>query len=396
MESWGRQPEYIKQHLDSKGWFSLKKLQTLLSGEGLPYRIALKPPTGKQALENLPRFNAFLNSWREWPEQAQLEWKIVDYRQLGAKQVPDGFTLRTLDDVVLLGGKSFSTQLKHIQERLALFSSWPELRSALLNKISTLMKMTTQETASLALILPQLISKTGNGMYMRSYPLQGADTKFIEKHTQILTALLNDLHALELKDMAELCTWLGCRPKPNNWLTIRPLCVTCSKDLSDLPVFKIPAEHYQSNPLPAQRILIVENEETLFSLPPLHGCVAIGGGGNNLASLDAPWLDCVSQVAYWGDLDTWGLSILAKARIKRPNIHALMMDNETLNAHLDCLVDEVMPADLPRSGLTDAELDVFRRLQQLSPQNRLEQERLKQDYVIHNLTNWIKDTSYCK
>ena len=393
MENWGRQPEYIKQQLHSKGWFSLKKLQMLLSGKGLPYRIALKPPSGKQALEDLPRFNAFLNSWRQWTEQAQLEWRVVDYRQLGAKRIPVQFTLRTLDDVILVGGKSFSTQLKHIQERLDLFSSWPELRPALINKISSLEKMTIEEVVSLARILPQLISKTGNGMYMRSYPLQGADTKFIEKHTQILIALLNDLHVLELKDITGLCLWLGCRPKPNNWLTIRPLCATCSKDLSNFPVFKIPAEHYQSNPLPAQRILIVENEETLFSLPPLRGCVAIGGGGNNLASLDASWLDSVSQVAYWGDLDTWGLNILAKARIKRPDIHALMMDNDTLNTHLDCLVEEVMPADLPPFGLTNSELDVFGRLQQLSPKNRLEQERLKQDYVTHNLTNWINGTS---
>jgi len=46
--------------------------------------------------------------------------------------------------------------------------------------------------------------------------------------------------------------------------------------------------------------------------------------------LQALWLDD-RALAYWGDLDTWGLSMLAMARLQRPHLKALMMDAATFS-----------------------------------------------------------------
>src|SRR5690606_16053872 len=96
--------------------------------------------------------------------------------------------------------------------------------------------------------------------------------------------------------------------------------------------------------LPARRILLVENERSLRQLPqPLPGTIAILGSGLNLAWLAAPWLQAC-DVAYWGDLDTWGLAMLATARRHLPQLHALLMDRSSFDAHVQRAVAEPVHA----------------------------------------------------
>ena len=141
-----------------------------------------------------------------------------------------------------------------------------------------------------------------------------------------------------------------------------------------------------ATPLPASRILLVENERCLHQLPqPLAGTIAILGAGLNLGWLTAPWLQ-TRDVAYWGDLDTWGLQMLASARGHLPQLHALLMDRATFDAHADRAVAEpvhavVSPGLLPEEAALDAYLRGL-------PQGRLEQEFLPAPLVAHTITQW--------
>ncbi|MNN80203.1 hypothetical protein D3C81_1969150 [compost metagenome] len=117
------------------------------------------------------------------------------------------------------------------------------------------------------------------------------------------------------------------------------------------------------------------------------------GGGANTAWLQAEWLND-RRVGYWGDLDTWGLKFLADARLRQPHVEAVMMDRETLIAHVERGVCEERPAELPAYGLTPAERALFDELR--SSQfgvGRLEQERLSQDYVEQALASWLSFSS---
>ena len=78
--------------------------------------------------------------------------------------------------------------------------------------------------------------------------------------------------------------------------------------------------------LPASRILIVENERCLYQLPIMENTIVILGAGFNLGWIHAETL-AGKSIAYWGDIDTWGLVMLAKARSLRPGIHVLLMQN---------------------------------------------------------------------
>ena len=60
--------------------------------------------------------------------------------------------------------------------------------------------------------------------------------------------------------------------------------------------------------------------------------IAVLGAGLNLGWLAAPWLRGRS-VAYWGDLDTWSLHMLASARGHLPHLQALLMDRATFDTH---------------------------------------------------------------
>jgi len=66
-----------------------------------------------------------------------------------------------------------------------------------------------------------------------------------------------------------------------------------------------------------------------------------------------------------------------------------MMDRETLMAHMDFVVEEPSPTNLPAIGLLPEERLLFEGLIR-SRQSviRLEQEYIAQDYVLSKLYTW--------
>lgn len=99
------------------------------------------------------------------------------------------------------------------------------------------------------------------------------------------------------------------------------------------------------------------------------------------------------KVAYWGDLDTWGLDLLGRARERLPNLRALLMTEEVFLANEDQAVTEPVPVQGPaRASLTDDEAALFARLR-ASVRGRLEQEFLPQDLVHEVLREWREEGS---
>ncbi|UUZ46629.1 DUF2220 domain-containing protein [Massilia sp. B-10] len=131
-------------------------------------------------------------------------------------------------------------------------------------------------------------------------------------------------------------------------------------------------------------VFIVENLQSGLALEELPGAVAFTGLGYGVELLrQIPWI-AGARCVYWGDIDTHGLAILAKARQFLPELASVLMDVETL------LRAPTLWSNEPRQDLaadpvylTDAELDLYQGLrQQRWGQNiRLEQERLAWDHV---------------
>nr|MBP6599272.1 hypothetical protein [Giesbergeria sp.] len=114
---------------------------------------------------------------------------------------------------------------------------------------------------------------------------------------------------------------------------------------------------------------------------------AVLGSGLNLAWLIAPWLQAC-DVAYWGDIDTWGLAMLASARRHLPQLHALLMDRATFDAHAERAVAEpVQASELSQSGLLAHEVALAQHLRTLD-KGRLEQEFLPAEAVACAVRQW--------
>jgi len=132
--------------------------------------------------------------------------------------------------------------------------------------------------------------------------------------------------------------------------------------------------------------LIVENKasftnlELFLSTPVMCGAVAIFGSGYAAGLAAPPWLGS-RRVAYWGDIDSHGLRILAELRRRLPAARSVMMDEATFERFRPFRSDA--PHDLApaHEGLSPEELALFLRLAALNAANRLEQERIPQAYA---------------
>src|SRR5690606_17552060 len=118
---------------------------------------------------------------------------------------------------------------------------------------------------------------------------------------------------------------------------------------------RVRSSELEAKPLPSRNILIVENETCRHLLPSLRDTIAVLGSGFDLGWTRASWL-AEKRVGYWGDIDTWGLTFLAKARGNVPHLTPLMMDRQTFDDHLAAAVEErEKAAEAFPSELTPAE-----------------------------------------
>ncbi|WAH57174.1 DUF3322 domain-containing protein [Pseudomonas silvicola] len=392
MTTWGKMPEQVIQHLSRMEWQHPARLRERLAGKRkFPIVYNLNPPTGTLALTDIKQFHAYLNAWRNWPWPALVTWVNRSFRELGECDIPVEVRIHTVQQLITVLGNDAIARSKAWEARLEPLLALDEsLYPALLRHLAALERLTVEDARLLAAVIPQLQRGLGQGRYLRAIPLMGVDTKFVELNQALIVALLDQRHRQQVSEEGGLEAWLGCRPTPSNWLTVKPLCSTARVRLAGLGLLKLPLEQLLEYPLPAGNILVVENLQTGYELPELPDTIAVCGGGANTRWLRAPWLEG-KRIGYWGDLDTWGFKLLADARRLQPHIHALLMDNATLARHRERGCAEPNPAQMPVSGLSTAERETFDSLHNgLLGIGRLEQERLSQDWVNQALREWAE------
>ncbi len=144
-------------------------------------------------------------------------------------------------------------------------------------------------------------------------------------------------------------------------------------------------------PLPASRLLVVENEQCIHLLPEtLPDTLAILGSG-----LDLQWLASAhlagKQIAYLGDMDTWGLLMLARARLHQPAVEALLMEQELSEQHspVSAVVEPTKALESAPLGLLADKADFYRYLL-VQERGRLEQEYLPKVQVERTIEQWAR------
>jgi hypothetical protein len=259
----------------------------------------------------------------------------------------------------------------------------------LVKHLSTIEDMPYENCILLKSLTEQLSPNMGAGDYLRALPLVGVDTKFLEGYQPLISDLLNIIHGGEVSQKGGLLDWLGCLENPKGWICVRPLCCDTENKMGGFPMMQLSIDVLNRYELPATNILVVENTQSGLGLPRLNDTIAVFGGGRNIAWMDAAWLKS-KNVAYWGDIDTWGLSILSDVREKLPTITPLMMSLEAIKNFEERMVIEPEPVDSCPVELNDSEREIFFGLKSgRFRSSRLEQERLSPDYILLKLQEWL-------
>lgn len=413
--TWGKLPNVAINELKQRYWQNLGKFKQLLK-QGITQEnaieILLKPPSsGKVIAQNTAHFQVFVKAWQAFEIQypnISIQWKTKNLGFLGEQSIPEKLIINDLNTLAEILGKTAIERLDilHIKfKKLVQLSSNPNTQKRifenLINHLEMIENLSDTQIANLTLIMPQLYEGMGKGNYLRAMNIAGIDTKFIENNAKVIELLIHSIYQsnepLELSldiglyNRTELLNWLGCDIKPKDWLLIRPLCDVTKLALANLPILKLSSQTLLNFELPADNILIIENEIPCFMLPNLPNTIAVAGGGKNLTWLKAEWL-AAKKVGYWGDIDSEGLGMLSQARNYCPHVQPLMMSQQILESHLERRVGEPVFNQVLPNFLTHEEIELFKFIQQQPiDKRRLEQEFINQDRVIQTLNNWINN-----
>jgi hypothetical protein len=229
-----------------------------------------------------------------------------------------------------------------------------------------------------------------SGLYLRQIPVQGIDTKWIDVQRRgIVSDLLRKLRGqsptvedeapLSELDFYDKCGLL----RPPSPLRVLLLSPELRRAVGGLRNIQAPLEQLRGLDLSPSKALVVENLETAYCLPDFPGTVAFVGLGNAISLASSmPWIQGV-PVVYWGDIDTHGFSILARARRVFGNVTSTLMDESTLKAFLDrTTLESAQSFNADVTNLSSGEAAVYRALLDNSwgRSLRLEQERIDWAY----------------
>lgn len=358
--------------------------QRLLDPTSWPIELSIGRPSATALKQNLEQVRHHFDAWRN-VTIGQVDWEKINYRDTkGAIQVPTRWRLNKPSDwIEATGHRCIITEFQKLSDIVSKVT--PLFHSLLIRQRSLIVEKTESEivqACELALLLEQ---NCAEGIPLRALSIAGIDSKFFERNRRLIIQLLDTRFEGLISEIG-LEEFLGALNENDHWLLVADL------DGSLLPFkqMRIRDSELITTPLVANNILIVENERCLHQLPQIKNTIAILGAGLNLTWMRAAWL-YKRRIAYWGDIDTWGLSMLALARQLQSSLTPLLMTETVYQQfHADKAVLEPKPAgNMPPEGLISEEYQLYLHLLE-NKKGRLEQEFIPPELVHETVLEWVK------
>ena len=362
-------------------------------------RFSLKGPGASEMLSSFDAVRTWAGTWLEHAEQnnIQLEWIERTHRQLGRNRIPRAAVFSDIDAIARYISRQnelrvFRKSAEYLLARFSLLADWISAHPFALAE-------NARDLESLADLTDWYLAHQRPGIYLRQVAVPGVHTKFIERHRLILgqwwTILCSGTDAygpsgFERADgfasgqrlsAVSFARRFGFLDKPDlvRFRILDPLLT-----VGGFTDISVTADEFAARPVQCVRVLIIENDITVLSLPRIPGAIAVYGRGYGFESLArASWL-AEKEIWYWGDIDTHGFAILDQLRASFPKTRSFLMDETTFVTYRSRWVtepDQVI-RDLPR--LENGELLLYRALCSgtYGQQLRLEQELLPWDAVL--------------
>lgn len=375
-------PDALRDRLRRQWRNGETRQRRLLEERAWPLTLPIGKPAPATLLGNLAAVRTHIEQWRK-VTVGEVQWESVNYRSLAEPvELPIGWILHSPEQWIEAMADP------EIRREYRLVSGVIDAVDLLFHPLITrqrqlLLSRGAEEAIQACTVAQELTPGCADGRSLRALSIAGCDSKFFERNRGLLSRLL-ELRFGEGSMDQGLEAFLDAADEGEHWLLIAPL----ERDLLPFEQLRLRSSELRRTALPGSHLLVVENERSLYQLPPLPNTIAILGAGLNLGWMRAGWL-ADKTLAYWGDLDTWGLSMLATARGHQPDLTALMMDEATLSAHasLHAVIEQVKTELEPPAGLGEEEQTLYRKLHGLE-KGRLEQEFISVEVVHRELSRW--------
>lgn len=384
-----KSPEDLRQRLAQQWQKSGVRLKRLLSPSAWPWELSIARPSARCFNTRISDLQRHVEAWRV-VSIGKVEWSSASFRN-GAEKIsfPSKWCLHNPTEwVTATGDKSIIEEYEALGY---LVEHVPEHFHKLLIARRFLWKeRSSDEVVQAAVLATKLAPGCAKGQPLRLLSGYGVDTKFFERNEALLRKLLDVLFEGEASEQG-LCGFLDAYDETNHWVLVVPL----EAGLMPFNRQKVTTSELAQVTLPGTRLLVVENEKCLHQLLNVPGTIAILGCG-----LDLEWLGSTTHrektVAYWGDMDTWGFQMLARARMKHGEVTSLLMSKATFNKHKrgSAVREPVRARDTPPPGLTTPETELFCLLVKRT-KGRLEQEFIPLQDVQEALRAWATSSIEC-
>ena len=370
----------LRRHWEHAG---LRESRLLGFAGAWPWTLSIGKPNSRRIRDQLDDVKRHLERWRQ-VHVGKVLWEQVVYRHASQPVgIPVAWQLdKPSEWIEAIGDPRIRAEFRDMG---LLVADSPEVfRSLLIRRRSLWSSKESEEVLQATRLAMALQPGCAMGRPLRTLAIEGIDTKFFERNFALLVALLDARFDGEPSRLG-LETFLGAPEQADHWL----LVVDLDGSLLPFEKVRVKSSDLSTRPMPGQRLLVVENETSQHQLCSLPGTLAVLGAGFDLNWMHAAWLS-ERQVGYWGDIDTWGLGFLSKARLAVPRLDALLMDADVFESHRHSAVKEPVSAgEQPPAGLRPQELDLYGFLLG-QDKRRLEQEFLPTELVHRHLRAWVQ------
>ena len=362
--------------------------ERLIGDADWPIRIPIGRPTAQIVAENWQMVSHHIKDWRA-VRSGQVVWESATFRATrDSISIPIYWEISSPSEWVQAAADCYVAAGYSSLTRI-LSSSDPLFHPLFVRQRSLWSDKPLSEILKAAELASILEPACAHGAPLRALSLAGIDSKFFERHRGLILRLL-DLRFDGEASRQGLETFLDAWQEFDHWL----LVVDLDGELLPFSEQRVRSSELLKVDLAVRHLLIVENERCLHLLPRAQpGTVVVLGAGNNLRWLSAPWVQC-AKVAYWGDIDTWGLTLLANARSMVPGLTALLMSQNDFEkfAEKHAVAESVIARPSPPEFLTTAENALYHHLLTCE-RGRLEQEFFSRDAVAESFAAWLKTSS---
>ena len=356
-----------------------------------PWVVPLGRPTERDVLTDARSVLAWRDAWVDAKVLGdfEVETDVIAWRAIGTQTVPVRVLFVNTKAIAKVAGLlPLWTQVVTRAKRFV--ALWPGIEEAMVREWAMLADWSDDAVLALERVLTWFVDHPKSGLYLRQLPIEGVDTKwFTEPRKKVVQRLLVAIR--EAKESVPLMaessealdpdttfeTVCGLKPLPK-LIRGRLLDEVDQKLFYGLSDLSLPLDEWAQLPLYPEIVFISENLQTGLAFEAHPKSVVFFGLGAGVTQLAAiPWVR-TARIIYWGDVDTYGLEILAHLRSVLPQTESVMMNRQTLEAFRGLAVAENRQASGAHvEHLRENEREVFDALKVGDlARLRLEQERI--------------------